>query len=214
MPSSVAAGATGSSLPSKVGADSLKVGAASGSTSGAMPLVPGYDDDRVVDSRLAEDGAAIRRRRECLVCERRYTDFERVESAVDGVKRLGLGNRSTGRGDPWPALCHKNRPVTEAQLVCAVQEVEDAVRESGTRPRRRKWGWPSSNDCPPWATLPTVRSPALQGIRGRRRLSTEVGSCQDHGPKATGGEIVSDNNRGVSHDGPGAGDWSNDLKRT
>jgi len=36
------------------------------------------DDDRVVDSRLAEDGIAIRRRRECASCQQRYTTFERV----------------------------------------------------------------------------------------------------------------------------------------
>jgi transcriptional repressor NrdR len=37
------------------------------------------NDDKVVDSRTAEDGAAIRRRRECLVCGRRYTTYERLE---------------------------------------------------------------------------------------------------------------------------------------
>ncbi|TMK88901.1 MAG: transcriptional regulator NrdR, partial [Actinobacteria bacterium] len=38
-------------------------------------------DDKVVDSRLADDGAAIRRRRECLACGRRFTTFERMEEA-------------------------------------------------------------------------------------------------------------------------------------
>ena len=37
------------------------------------------DDDKVVDSRSADEGAAIRRRRECLACGRRYTTFERTE---------------------------------------------------------------------------------------------------------------------------------------
>jgi transcriptional repressor NrdR len=37
------------------------------------------DKDRVVDSRTGEDGTAIRRRRECLACERRFTTYERVE---------------------------------------------------------------------------------------------------------------------------------------
>jgi transcriptional repressor NrdR len=49
------------------------------------------DDDRVVDSRLAEDGGAIRRRRECLGCGRRFTTFERVEEVpLWVVKRTGL----------------------------------------------------------------------------------------------------------------------------
>ena len=39
-------------------------------------------DDKVVDSRLADDGAAIRRRRECLACNRRFTTFERLEEAA------------------------------------------------------------------------------------------------------------------------------------
>ena len=39
------------------------------------------NDDKVVDSRLAEESAAIRRRRECLACGRRFTTYERVEEA-------------------------------------------------------------------------------------------------------------------------------------
>ena len=41
----------------------------------------GHDEDRVVDSRVAEEGRAIRRRRECEVCSQRFTTFERVENA-------------------------------------------------------------------------------------------------------------------------------------
>ncbi|HXY91960.1 MAG TPA: transcriptional regulator NrdR [Acidimicrobiia bacterium] len=48
------------------------------------------DDDKVVDSRPAEEGAAVRRRRECLACGRRYTTYERVdELPVMVVKRAG-----------------------------------------------------------------------------------------------------------------------------
>jgi len=47
-------------------------------------------DDKVVDSRLADDGGAIRRRRECLACGRRFTTFERMEEApLVVVKRTG-----------------------------------------------------------------------------------------------------------------------------
>ncbi|MHB1548950.1 MAG: NrdR family transcriptional regulator, partial [Acidimicrobiales bacterium] len=49
------------------------------------------DDDRVIDSRVAEEGAAIRRRRECGRCGRRYTTFERIEEVpLTVVKRSGL----------------------------------------------------------------------------------------------------------------------------
>jgi transcriptional repressor NrdR len=47
--------------------------------------------DKVVDSRLADDGAAIRRRRECLDCGRRYTTYERVEEVGLAIrKRSGV----------------------------------------------------------------------------------------------------------------------------
>jgi transcriptional repressor NrdR len=54
-------------------------------------------DDKVVDSRPAEEGAAIRRRRECLVCGRRYTTFERLEElALVVVKRSGVAELEAG----------------------------------------------------------------------------------------------------------------------
>jgi transcriptional repressor NrdR len=47
------------------------------------------NDDKVVDSRLAEDAIAIRRRRECLACGGRYTTYERVEEATVVVRKRG-----------------------------------------------------------------------------------------------------------------------------
>lgn len=50
----------------------------------------GYDDQKVLDSRAAREGAAIRRRRECLRCERRFTTFEEPEKPrLFVVKRAG-----------------------------------------------------------------------------------------------------------------------------
>ena len=50
----------------------------------------GHGEDKVIDSREASDGAAIRRRRECLKCKRRYTTYERLEeSPLLVVKRDG-----------------------------------------------------------------------------------------------------------------------------
>lgn len=49
------------------------------------------DNDRVIDSRTAQDGFAIRRRRECLGCRRRYTTYERIETTtVKVVKKDGV----------------------------------------------------------------------------------------------------------------------------
>ena len=84
----------------------------------------------MVDSRLAEDGVAIRRRRECSACSQRYTTFERIEEAgLFVTKRSGerepfnrakilLGIRSA---------C-KNRPVDEVRLDTLVESVEEAMR--------------------------------------------------------------------------------------
>ena len=41
-----------------------------------------YIEDKVIDSRLSQDGAATRRRRECLNCSRRFTTYERVEETL------------------------------------------------------------------------------------------------------------------------------------
>ena len=50
-----------------------------------------HDNDRVIDSRGSEEGFAIRRRRECLHCKRRFTTYERVEEIVlKVVKKNGV----------------------------------------------------------------------------------------------------------------------------
>jgi len=88
------------------------------------------DDDRVVDSRLAEDGVAIRRRRECSACSQRYTTFERIEEiGFYVVKRSGereLFNRSKILSGVRAAC--KNRPVDEESLEQLVMGIEEAMR--------------------------------------------------------------------------------------
>jgi transcriptional repressor NrdR len=93
-------------------------------------------EDKVVDSRTAEDGAAIRRRRECLACGRRFTTFERIEGIEDGVvmvlKRSGLREAF----DPAKVVAGvlaatKNRPVPVEAMEELAAEVEEAVRAAG-----------------------------------------------------------------------------------
>lgn len=100
------------------------------------------DDDRVVDSRLADEGAAIRRRRECLSCGRRFTTFERVdELPVWVVKR-------TGDREPFDRTkivagvraASKNRPVSEEAMAELAQRVEDTLRERGNEPSSQQVG--------------------------------------------------------------------------
>jgi len=91
-------------------------------------------DDKVVDSRLADDGAAIRRRRECLGCHRRFTTFERVDEVpFVVVKRSGDRepfDRAKVAGGIRAAL--KNRPVTDDQVEAITAEIEDSLRVEGT----------------------------------------------------------------------------------
>ena len=88
----------------------------------------------MVDSRLAEEGAAIRRRRECANCGRRFTTFERIdEIPLIIVKRSGL-RQPFDRGKLIDGLrsATKNRPVSEEQLEVIAQGVEDELREDGS----------------------------------------------------------------------------------
>jgi transcriptional repressor NrdR len=87
------------------------------------------DNDRVVDSRASEDGSAIRRRRECLNCRRRYTTYERLEeSTIKVVKRDGsrvpFQRDKIRRG--LEQACWK-RPISSAQIEAVVAEVENQV---------------------------------------------------------------------------------------
>ena len=91
-------------------------------------------DDKVVDSRLADDGVAIRRRRECLGCGRRFTTFERVEDVgLVVVKRSGV--REPFRRAKVVAgvrAAAKNRPVGPERLEALAADVEEALRLEGS----------------------------------------------------------------------------------
>ena len=90
-------------------------------------------DDKVIDSRMADGGAATRRRRECLACGRRYTTFERVEELqLFVVKRSGV-REPFDRTKILDGIrrAAKNRPISEDDLAALAQGVEDEVREFG-----------------------------------------------------------------------------------
>ncbi len=91
------------------------------------------DDDRVVDSRTAEEGASIRRRRECLGCGRRYNTFERIdEIPLIVVKRSGLRQPfDLAKLIDGLRSATKNRPVSDAQLEVLAREIEDELRYEG-----------------------------------------------------------------------------------
>ncbi|MEM7325434.1 MAG: transcriptional regulator NrdR [Actinomycetota bacterium] len=90
-------------------------------------------DTRVIDSRSADGGAAIRRRRECVSCERRFNTFERVEHLpVVVVKRSGGREPFDGekviRG---LVAASKGRPVTAVDFEELVNSVEEAAQATG-----------------------------------------------------------------------------------
>lgn len=90
-----------------------------------------HTDTRVLDSRVAEDGAGIRRRRVCQSCEKRFTTVEAMQLTV--LKKSGASEPF--RRDKAVAGARRactGRPVTEDQLACLGQEVEDALRQAGS----------------------------------------------------------------------------------
>ena len=93
----------------------------------------GHEDDKVVDSRPADRGSAIRRRRECLSCGRRYTTFERIEDVgLSVIKRDG--SREPYQRAKIVSGVRKaivNRPVTEEQVAVAADRVETRLRRTG-----------------------------------------------------------------------------------
>ena len=93
----------------------------------------GYDEDRVVDTRVIKDGTAIRRRRECLRCKRRFTTYEYIEKTpLIVIKR-------DGRREPFERekllqgirIACRKRPVSEDKIEEMVDEIEQALWELG-----------------------------------------------------------------------------------
>jgi transcriptional repressor NrdR len=89
------------------------------------------DDSRVVDSRVIDDGLAIRRRRECAGCGRRFTTQE--TSVVYVVKRSGATEPfSRAKVVTGVRKACQGRPVSEDDLARLAQQVEDSLRATGT----------------------------------------------------------------------------------
>src|SRR5713101_3189909 len=95
----------------------------------------GHLHDKVVDSRESKEGDAIRRRRQCLGCQRRFTSYERIdEIPYMVVKKDGRRERFDRQKVLAGVLkaCEK-RPVPMAKLEQIVDEVETYVAESPDR---------------------------------------------------------------------------------
>lgn len=94
-----------------------------------------HDDTRVVDSRLGKEGNNIRRRRECIDCERRFTTYERVEETLPLVIKKDGRRETFDRQKIISGIqraCEK-RPVSIATIEKVVDQMELSLQESGEK---------------------------------------------------------------------------------
>ncbi|WP_420113956.1 transcriptional regulator NrdR [Pseudactinotalea sp.] len=89
-----------------------------------------HPDSRVVETRAAEDGSSIRRRRQCPECGRRFTTLETTSLVV--VKRSGAAEPfSRDKIAAGVRKACQGRPVSDDQIALLAQQVEEAVRSTG-----------------------------------------------------------------------------------
>lgn len=92
----------------------------------------GFDESKVIDSRPTDEGARIRRRRECLACARRFTTYEIVESLPIVVVKKDKSREVFDREKLFNGMlraCQK-RPVSLEVLERAVNEIEAQLQNS------------------------------------------------------------------------------------
>lgn len=92
----------------------------------------GYQESKVVDSRHSDDSTSIRRRRECLSCQKRFTTYETVESLPMIVVKKDNSRQSFDRNKILNGMvraCEK-RPVSMADLENVADEIEQIVQNS------------------------------------------------------------------------------------
>lgn len=101
----------------------------------------GHIEDKVIDSRQSKDGDAIRRRRECLKCEARFTSYERIEEVLPPVIK------KDGRREPFDRnkilhglekACEKRAVSMEAREKL-VTKIEKNLQESGEKEIPSTW---------------------------------------------------------------------------
>lgn len=93
-----------------------------------------FDDTKVIDSRVSEEGTAVRRRRSCLRCEYRFTTYERLEELPLVVVKRGGDRQPFSRQKMMAGMLAavKGRAVDEAQIELIAERIEDSFRQRGT----------------------------------------------------------------------------------
>ncbi|RQH09948.1 transcriptional regulator NrdR [Paraburkholderia dinghuensis] len=94
-----------------------------------------HEDTQVVDSRVSEDGAAIRRRRRCPACDKRFTTYERVELSMPAVVKKDGSRTEFDRRKIAASmqLALRKRPVAADAIDAAVARIEYQLLGSGER---------------------------------------------------------------------------------
>jgi transcriptional repressor NrdR len=95
----------------------------------------GNTDTQVVETRVAEDGGFIRRRRQCASCEKRFTTYERPDLTFPAIVKKD-GRRIEYEGDKLRAsmnLALRKRPVSTEQVDAAVERIEEKLLNLGAR---------------------------------------------------------------------------------
>lgn len=95
----------------------------------------GFIDTKVIDSRLGKEGNNIRRRRECVECERRFTTYERIEETLPLVVKKDGRREAFDRTKIIAGMqraCEK-RPVSIAEIEKFVDRLEIRLQESGEK---------------------------------------------------------------------------------
>src|SRR5690606_15605853 len=90
-------------------------------------------EDRVVDSRMSQEGRAVRRRRECVNCGRRFTTYEYIEE-----RRLQVVKRD-GSSQPYDRqkivdairIAATKRPISSGEIEALGEDIEDTIARSG-----------------------------------------------------------------------------------
>ncbi len=91
--------------------------------------------NKVIDSRLSKDGAMIRRRRECLDCQHRFTTYERIEDSMPYVTKKDHRRETFDSNKIVAGLkkaCEK-RPISMEQIEKVVERVQQRIQETGEK---------------------------------------------------------------------------------
>lgn len=97
----------------------------------------GFENDKVVDSRESKEGESIRRRRECLKCEKRFTTYERIDEIPYMVVKKDGRREKFERQKVLSGLLHacQKRPISMSRMEQIVNDAEQFVVDSPERER-------------------------------------------------------------------------------